>query len=508
MKRLTTAALTAATVLGLLTAAPASADPLDSFRRQTLSWRSCEDPRLDPAGAQCADVTVPVDYSAPGGETMTVAISRLPATDPARRHGVLLSNPGGPGGPGLDYPIDLSAGMTPEVRARYDLIGMDPRGIGRSAAVNCRWQEGFWIQSAGLDAGDFATSTARQAGLAAQCAANEGPRLRHITTRNTARDMDLIRSVLGEDRISYFGASYGTYLGAVFSQLFPDRADRFVLDSAVDPEHYGASEMLRAMGPVNEAAFDLWADWTAARDGEYRFGTDRSAVRESVQAMVRRAKERPIRIGEFTVDQHSLPTLLFAELDDPRKYPLLAAQLRQLADAADGVTVTPEPGLAASLSFMLTAQPRDLSTATAVLCGDAEVPRDPDWYRRNIEASRAEQPLFGAFANSITPCAFWAPPVEPTTVIDNAVPSLIVQSTGDTRTTFAGAQVMHRALRGSRLVTLPDVPIHWIYGNYPNGCVSAAVNTYLLDGTLPGTDLTCRDEAGSPSERPGSGAVR
>lgn len=494
MKRLTTAALTAATALGLLTAAPASADPLDSFRQQTLSWRSCDDPRLDPAGAQCAEVTVPVDYSAPRGETMTVAISRLPATDPARRHGVLLSNPGGPGGPGLDFTIDLQAGMTPEVRARYDLIGMDPRGIGRSTAVNCRWQEGFWIQSAGLDAVDFAANTARQAGLAAQCAATEGTRLRHITTRNTARDMDLIRSVLGEDRISYFGTSYGTYLGAVFTQLFGDRADRFVLDSAVDPERYGASEMLRDMGPVNEAAFDLWADWAAANDSEYRFGTDRSAVREFVQAMVRRAEEQPIRIGEFTVDQRGLPTLLFAELDDPRKYPMLAGQLRQLADAADGATVTPGPELAASLSFMLTAQPRDLSTATAVLCGDAEVPRDPAWYWRNIEASRADQPLFGAFANNITPCAFWAPPAEPPTVIDNAVPSLIVQSTGDTRTTYAGARVMHRALRGSRQVTLADVPIHWIFAHYPNTCVGDAVNAYLLDGTLPATDFTCRDE--------------
>ncbi|MEV0061288.1 alpha/beta hydrolase [Nocardia sp. NPDC050718] len=501
MKRLITAALAATATLGLLTTAPASADPLDDFRHQALSWRSCDDPRLDPAGAQCADVTVPVDYSDPGGATMTVAISRLPATDPAQRRGVMLSNPGGPGGPGLDFVVDIRGGMTPEVAARYDLIGLDPRGIGRSTPVNCRWQEGFWTQSAGLDAADFAASTVRQAELAARCATTEGARLRHITTRNTARDMDLIRSVLGEDRISYYGTSYGTYLGAVYTQLFGDRADHFVLDSAVDPERYGATDLLRDMGPANEAAFDLWAAWAAAHADEYRFGTDRFAVREFIQAMVRRAKDRPIRIGEFTVDQHSLPNILFAGLDDPRKYPMLAGQLRQLADAADGATVTPDPQLAATLAFMLKAEPRDLSTATAVLCGDAATPRDPAWYWRNIEDSRADQPLFGAFTNNITPCAFWAPPAEPKTVVDNAVPSLIVQSTGDTRTTYPGALGMHRALRGSRLVTLPDVPIHWIYGNYPNDCVSAAVNTYLLDGTLPATDLTCRDEAGSGAVR-------
>ncbi|GAD84689.1 alpha/beta hydrolase [Nocardia asteroides] len=495
--------LGAAVVAGLLAAVPASADGLDTFRDQELTWQTCDDPRLDPVGAQCADVTVPVDYSAPDGETMTVAISRLPATDPARRRGVLLSNPGGPGGPGLDFVVDIRNAMTPEVAAGYDLIGLDPRGIGRSTPVNCRWREGFWIESAGFGDADFAASTVRQGELAAQCAATEGARLRHITTRNTARDMDLIRSVLGEDRISYFGTSYGTYLGAVYTQLFGDHADRFVLDSAVDPARYGATEMLRDMGPANEAAFDLWADWAAAHAGEYRFGADRSAVREFVQTMVRRAKDQPIRIGDFTVDQHDLPNILFAGLDDPRKYPALAGQLRQLADAADGATVTPDPELAATLAFMLRAEPRDLSTATAVLCGDAASPSDPAWYRRNIEASRADQPLFGAFTNNITPCAFWALPAEPKTVVDNAVPSLIVQSTGDTRTTYPGALGMHRALRESRMVTLPDVPIHWIYGNYPNSCVSTAVNTYLLDGTLPATDLTCRDEAG-----PASGATR
>ncbi|MGW0640592.1 alpha/beta hydrolase [Nocardia salmonicida] len=501
MRRALMAVAVSAITAGLLTATTASADidPLERFRNQSLTWQPCDDSRLDPAGAQCAEVTVPVDYSAPRAETMTVAISRLPATDPAKRRGVLLSNPGGPGAPGLDLMIDVREGMSSDVRDRYDLIGMDPRGIGRSTPVNCRWQHGFGLESAGLDGAGFAESIAQQAELAALCAANEGPRLNHITTRNTARDMDVIRAVLGEDRISYFGTSYGTYLGAVFSQLFPERSDRFVLDSAVDPEHYGSVGMIRAMGPVNEAAFDRWAGWVAAHNTEFRFGADRSAVRGTVQDMVRRANDMPIRIGEFTVDEHSLPMVLYRGLDDPRNYPLLARQLRQLADAADGMEVRPEPELAASLAFMLTAQPRDYSPALAVLCGDVEVPRDPAWYWRNIEASRADQPLFGAFANNIPPCAFWAPPVEQPTVIGNAVPSLIVQSTDDTRTTHAGAQVMHRALTGSRMVTLEDVAVHWIYGNYPNTCVDTTVNAYLRDGTLPDTDLICQDDPGRES---------
>ncbi|TQM29200.1 alpha/beta hydrolase [Nocardia bhagyanarayanae] len=486
-----------ATLAALLTAAPATADAgLDRFHHQRLTWKSCDDPRLDPLGAQCADVTVPVDYAAPQGRTLTVVISRIPAADPAQRRGVVLSNPGGPGGPGLDAMVDVREAMTDEVRARYDLIGMDPRGVGRSNPVNCHWPRGFALQSAGVDAASYAESVAQQAELAARCVATEGDRIRHITTRNTARDMDVVRAALGEDRISYFGTSYGTYLGAVYTQMFPQRTDRVVLDSSVDPQRYGPVGMVQDMGPANEAAFDRWADWAAARDGEYRFGADRAAIRATVLDLVRRANERPIRLGEFELDDHSVPMVLFVGLDDPRQYEQVANQLRQLLDAAAGAPVEPSPELAAVLGFMLAARPSDNSAQMAIMCGDVDAPHDPSWYWRNIEASRASQPLFGAFADNITPCAFWPGPIESPTTIGNSVPSLIVQATGDTRTTYPGALAMHRALTGSRMVTLQDVPIHSIFGRYPNDCVYAAVNAYFRDGTLPDGDLTCQDEPG------------
>ncbi|MEV0034119.1 alpha/beta hydrolase [Nocardia sp. NPDC050793] len=489
-------AAAAAVLAGFLIAAPASAGAgPDRFYDQRLSWKSCDDPRLDPLGAQCADVTVPLDYAAPQGKTLTVVISRIPASDPAQRRGVMLSNPGGPGGAGLDTMVDVREAMTEDVRARYDLIGMDPRGVGRSSPVNCGWPRGFGLQSAGLDAASYAESVAQQAELAARCVATEGERLRHITTRNTARDMDVVRAVLGEDRISYFGTSYGTYLGAVYTQMFPERADRIVLDSAVDPQRYG-SGMIQDMGPANEAAFDLWADWAAVHDSEYRFGADRAAVRATVLDLVRRANERPVRLGEFELDDHSIPMVLFIGLDDPRQYEQVANQLRRLLDAAAGALVEPTRELAAVLAFMLAARPSDDSAQMAIMCGDVEAPRDPGWYWRNIEASRASEPLFGAFADNITPCAFWPSPIESPTSIGNSVPSLIVQSTGDTRTTYGGALAMHRALTGSRMVTLRDVPIHSIFGRYPNACVYAAVNGYFRDGTLPASDLTCQDDPG------------
>lgn len=475
------------------TSTDANAEPpaLERFYSQQLDWKACDDPKLDPAGAQCTDVTVPLNYADPQGPTTTVAISRLTSPEPARRRGVMLSNPGGPGGSGLDFMLGVGAAMTPDVRAQYDLIGMDPRGIGRSAAIDCHWPRGFGLESAGVDAAGYAESVATHADLAARCAATEGARLPHISTRNTARDMDVIRGALGVEKVSYFGTSYGTYLGAVFTQMFPQRSDRIVLDSAANPETYGSVGMMRAMGPVNEAALDLWADWAAAHDSEYHFGSDRAAVRATIVELIQRSAQEPIRLGEFTVDDHTLPILLFVALDDVRNYELLAGQVRQLRDAADGQVVQPDDTLRESLEMMFVPGKQDGSPQLAVLCGDVPAPRDPAFYLRNIEQARAEQPVFGAFANNITSCAFWAPPAQAPTVVDNSVPSLILNSTGDTRTPYEGAQVLHQKMTGSVFVTLRDVPIHYIFGRFPNTCVYGAVNAYLRDGTLPAADLTC-----------------
>lgn len=469
-------------------------EPMERYTGQRLDWKGCDDPGLDGVGAQCADVTVPVNYAEPQGKTMTVAISRMTATDPAQRRGIMMGNPGGPGGAGLDQMVELSKAMTPDVRARYDLIGMDPRGVGRSSAVNCHWPTGFGLRSGGNDAASYARNVAIQTDLAARCVAAEGERLPQISTRNTARDMDIVRGLLGEERINYFGTSYGTYLGAVYAQMFPQRADRFVLDSSVDPYRYGPVGMVQDMGPANEAAFDLWADFTAARDSEYRLGATREAVRATVTDLIRRAGDHPIRYGSFDIDDQTLPLLVFTKVDDPRKYPELAETVRQLADAATGATVQPIAETDAALRVLLHAEPRDVSPQMAVMCGDAAAPHDPAWYWSNIEAARPTLPIFGALTNNLTPCVGWPAPAEPLTVIDNSHPILIVQATGDTRTTYGSAQAMHRALTGSRMVTLDNVAIHSVFGNYPNKCADAAVNTYFRDGTLPAADLTCQDD--------------
>lgn len=463
---------------------------LDSYYQQDIEWTACGDAMLDQAGAQCAEVTVPLDYSKPQGRTIQVAISRLKATDTENRRGIMLSNPGGPGGAGLQFMVYIKGAMTADVSSRYDLIGMDPRGVGRSAAIDCAWPIGHMLWSAGLDRSDFDAAVRTQADLARRCAQKEGDRLAHITTRNTARDMDVIRAALGEAKVSYLGFSYGTYLGSVFTQMFPHRSDRIVLDSAIDPTAYMTGS-IRNSGPLNEAALDDWASWTAARDAEYHLGATRQQVRATVEGLIRQAARSPIRIGEHLLDERFLPMTLFTLLFDARYDAHLADRVRQIADAAAGKLVEPSQDFDYELRFMLEGQPQDLSSQAAVICGDTAVQRNPEWYWRNIQRSRAEQPVFGPYANNITACAFWAPPRERPTTVRNKVPALIVQATHDTRTVYQEGVNLHRAMSASRLVTLKDVRMHGIFGRLPNTCVQGAVNTYLRDGTLPRADITC-----------------
>ncbi|MEU1428053.1 alpha/beta hydrolase [Nocardia sp. NPDC005746] len=467
---------------------------LNRFTQQQLEWGSCESDLLDRAGAQCAQVTVPLNYAEPQGRTISVAISRIRATDPSHRRGILLSNPGGPGGRGLDLPVRLARAAPSYPWGLYDLIGMDPRGVGRSTPVHCGWPIGESFQSAGAGLGSFGESAATQADLAARCLAADNGLLPHITTRNTARDIDLVRMLLGEDRINYFGMSYGTYLGAVYTQMFPERTDRMVLDSAVDPARYGNDVMIQDQGAPLEAALDALADWIAARAEQYRLGATRSDVRAAVSGLIEQAARQPIRVGAYNVDDHWLPSVLFGYLHDSRRFDDAANALRQLMAAAAGQPAEPSADLEQTLGGLLTPTADDaiasVESSTAVVCGDVEAQRDPGWYWRNVEFSRVEQPVFGPLVNNISPCAFWPAPVEPRTDVHNATPVLIVQATGDPVAAYQEGVGLHRAMTASRLVTLQDVIVHGAF-TVPSSCVSQAVETYLRDGGLPATDLAC-----------------
>lgn len=476
---------------------------LDRYYDQRLTWGTCmQSPDdttgrdLDKAGVQCANVTVPLDYAAPRGRTITVAISRLKATDTRHRIGAILLNNGGPGGTAVDSPPVVRKAMK-KVGARYDIVGFDPRFVGRSTPLDCGWPVSFPWFSAGAGRAGFDRHVALSKSLAAKCRATNASVLPHVTTRNTARDMDVIRGALGERKISYLGYSYGTYLGTVYTQLFPGRYDRMVLDGAIDPRAYTPRLMKDAVRE-NDAALSAWATWAAGHHTTYTLGRTRTAVLATVDGVMAKAARGPLTVGTepgtFRLDDTHIPTLLFMGLadDTDASRAFLAEQVSVLSKAAKGQQVPLSPEFTEQLRFALTGEGSAFgSVQTAILCGDVPASRNPELYWRDIERTRAAHPLFGPLTENIGPCAFWDAPREHPTRIRHDAPSLIVAATGDPRTTYRGSVALHDQLPSSKLLTLKNANRHAVYGEYGNACVDTKVNRYLATGKLPRKDEVC-----------------
>ncbi|MET8978241.1 alpha/beta fold hydrolase [Streptomyces sp. NPDC004539] len=483
--------------LPLTTPAASASSPLSPFYEQRLDWQSCvtgpddtTGKELEQAGAKCADVTVPLDYANPGGRTVTVAISRIRATDTAHRIGPLLLNGGGPGGSTIgDAP--WIHGALKEVAGRYDIVGVDPRFVGRSTPLDCKWPTGTSIWGAGTRF-ERAASFARD--LAERCRRGAGDVLPYVTTRNTARDMDVIRAALGERKISYLGYSYGSYLGEVFATMFPARVERMVLDGVIDPARY-SPRLLRQTESENRAALTDWADWAAARHAAYGLGASRDAVLKTVDGIQAAATRGPLTVGAYQVDERVVPVVLFTGLsqDNDQAYGELALAVRDLKRAAQGVPVEPVASLAETLRFVLTGDESAYgSVQSAILCGDVAAPRDPEVYRRDVERGRSVEPLFAPVTRNIGPCAFWDAPREAPTTVRDDFPALLVNATGDPRTTYAGALAQRRNWPSSRLITLAGPAQHAVFGVYGNSCADEGVRAYLSSGRLPAGDVTCR----------------
>ncbi|PCG82942.1 alpha/beta hydrolase [Streptomyces sp. WZ.A104] len=471
-------------------ASPAK-DPLRRYTQQKLQWKRCD--AKGPDNFQCATLRVPLDYSDPGGRTIGLAISRLKAGSATSRHGVLLLNPGGPGVPGLRLPVDPLMKFPAEVKRRYDLVGFDLRGAGQSSPVACGLTAGEQADQP-YKAETFAKDVDRARTIAGKCRARAGDELAHLTTRNSARDMDVIRAALGERRISYLGISYGTYLGAVYMQLFPQRADRIVLDSATDPTRIYRG-MFQDMAKAAEQAFTRWAAWTARRHTAYGLGGTPAEVRKSYWDLIARANREPVLFEGRTLTGDGIRA-------DNRTFfhvRKAAERIAGLKEAAEGRN----PGASGTAGQVQESDDNYASIAWSFMCADTRTwSHDPEEYRREAIRDKARYPLYGDFAAAIRPCAFWEQGSEPQTRIDNKVGALITQNEWDSQTPLFAAQAMHRALRGSRMLTVAGGEGHSVlYAQDGSACADRAATVYLTTGRLPAEDLTCRATAGQ-KQRP------
>ncbi|MEU3354389.1 alpha/beta fold hydrolase [Streptomyces sp. NPDC037389] len=474
---------------------------------QQPAWGSCvrgsDDSagrELEAAGARCAQLAVPLDHTRPGGRTLTVALARIPAADTAHRVGALVVNEGGPGDPVIDF-LPARRAALGTTGARFDLVGVDPRFTGRSTPLDCGWDTGSYFRSAGHDRAGFRRTAALEQDLARRCRARAGARdlLPFASTRDVARDLDLVRAALGEQRLSYLGISYGTYLGEVYTAMFPGRTDRMVLDGVHEPGHlapwpeYGTES-------VNEEALRHWATWAAARNGTYGLGVSADAVLSTVAQITAASAQRPLRVGDYLLDEHVVPVLFYGVLGDDTEATdaQIAVMTGTLRQAATTGRAEPDPGLAELLPSLLSAQGSAYASAqTAFLCADTPGPRDTEVFWHAVQRSRQRHPLFGPLLNNTTPCAFWAPPRERPTTIGGDTAALMVNATGDPRVPYDEARAMHTRWPSSRMITVTDSFRHAVYGaDYGNACVNDTINAYLASGNLPPADLKCA--AGRP----------
>ncbi|MGP3980809.1 alpha/beta hydrolase [Streptomyces sp. KR80] len=490
-----------AALIPALTPATASAasSPMKQYLQQKPKWHRCDN--KSPANYQCATIKVPLDYSRPDGKKIELAISRMKTRATGERHGVLLLNPGGPGGEGLSMPLNMAAELPKSVKRHYDLVGFDPRGVGQSSPVSCGLtdKEADWQRPYKPNTFDKDVRWART--VAEKCRAKGGGKLRHLTTRNTARDMDVIRTVLGEKKISYLGYSYGTYLGAVYTQMFPQHADRFVLDSAVDPERVWRG-MIQVWAEGAEPAFTRWSEWTAQRAATYKLGDTPEEVRKTFWDLVAQADREPIEFEGQRLTGDDLRAgsraMFFSVRDAAERVVALKKAAEGRQPALTGTPrVTPRP---APPSFGR-AVPSDNQTASfwSVVCADTRSwPRDPEQYRRDAVRDKARYPLYGDFASNIMPCAFWGNGSEPATKVNNKVGALILQNEWDSQTPLSSGLGLHRTLSGSRMVTVDEGEGHGIYGT--KSCADKTATAYLTTGKLPAKDLTCRAPAGQAQD--------
>ena len=496
-------AVTTLTVLGV--AACDSADDEDTPAAAALAWGPCpaaapgvtRDPRLT-----CAKVKVPLDYGRPDGTTIEVGISRLGATDPAKRHGVLLLNPGGPALAGLDTPGAMAPTLPKSVLDGYDLIGFDPRGVGTSTPQSCGLENPSVAALFPYPAADGSIDANVQAAraTAGKCAAQAGENLRYFTTANTARDLDRVREALGEAKISYWGQSYGTYLGAVYNALYPDRADRVILEGNVDPAHVWAGEA-ESWGKGMAERFPDAAAVAAAQNGALGLGATPAEVTRAYLALADRLDRRPAPVPGTpqSLSGAMLRGVTYALLIHNDTLPVLAQVWKAAADLADGHVTEADGKVLTQVFADSPATPgvpadNQATMFLALTCGDAEWSHDVGSYAQRTAADRKTWPLTAGMPANIWPCAFWPQPAEKPVAVtaEGTRNTLILQNRRDHATPWDSGIGLRHALGNRAAFVGVDNGGHYVY-HEGSACADNATVAFLDTGRLPEKDLDCTD---------------
>jgi pimeloyl-ACP methyl ester carboxylesterase len=470
-------------------AASASVAPAGSVglvpQASTLNWRACGDQL---AGLQCASLQVPLNYADPGGRKITIALSMVPATAPrSEQQGVMLVNPGGPGEPGRSLAADVAAGISPQVAATYDIVGFDPRGVGNSSpSLSCdpNFFKGVRPDYIPANAAAEQVLINRAKAYAAACEQRYGWFLPYETTANTARDMDAIRQAFGVKQVTYYGFSYGTYLGQVYGTMFPGQVRRMVLDSTVDPTGAWYADNI-GQDYAFQGRIEAFFAWAAKYDSTYHLGSTAAQVQASYYKVRAKLKKTPIAGPDG-------PTVGPDELDDTI---LLGGYLNAVwPQFAQALSLYLNQGSGAALLTQFDqwgAQSENtFAVYNAVECADVNWPRS--WARWQSDTEHVYQTApFEAWDNAWfnAACAFWpvSGPAQPFQVNGAKLPPvLMLQGTLDAATPYAGAQNAHKLLPSARMVVVEGGGNHGqSLESPPDTCVQNYLNNYLATGAVP-----------------------
>ncbi|WP_162605337.1 alpha/beta hydrolase [Jiangella ureilytica] len=492
------------TVAMVATAMPASADArspsaVDTSGHRQVGWTACG-PRLE-----CASVPVPLDWDRPSGATISLSVIRHLASDPEERIGSLFFNPGGPGGSGVGAVAERGDSLDALTQGRFDIVGWDIRGSGGSAPVSCfddaAARAGFWeglpVPTTGAEERRYFAKTVA---LAHRCGELNGDLLAHISTVDTARDLDHLRRLVGDQRLSYLGESYGTHIGQTYANLFPNRVRAMALDGLVDSAAAAAG-----LGPVLASSL-RGTDQVFRRFLELceTAGPDRCAlaghgpVAARVELLLDRLRHAPIPApdadppGVLTYGE-TLTALKFVGLPNPALWPQVAALL-EAAFQGDGSAIANIAAGATSDEARLTLQEQGV----ALVCADTPARRHPAAWPSAVGrlemVSRVAGPVVG-WINA--PCASWpaASPDRHTGPWNATTPNpiLLIGTRFDPNTPLASARLADRRLGNAVLL------IHDGYGHLsrrdPSTCVIEATGRYLVGLVTPPSGTVC------PSDR-------
>lgn len=487
-----------------------STDKLTGLASQRLDWKACTAPSVAEGGGrapsplpggtrwECSFMKAPLDYAKPDGDTIDLALIRAKTRDKKGRIGSLIFNFGGPGGSGITG-LPSFAKDYEKLRARYDLVSFDPRGVGNSDGVKCendRRLDVYYAEDSTPDTpAEVKTFTKGLATYAAACEKNSGSVLPHVGTTNAARDMELMRKVLGDSKLHYFGISYGTELGGVYAHLYPKSVGRAVFDAVVDPTQNSEQGSLGQAKGFQLALNNFEKDCIARGDACTLPGSTPKEIQGFITRLLARLDKRPIAgIGTRKLTQTQATNGIAQALYSKEFWPYLEQGL----DEADGGSGALLLALSDSMNGRdQYGQYSNLQAANvAINCADSKERYTLAQTRAKLPEFRKASPVFGTFLGwGMMSCSTW--PVSgqwstPDVSAKGAAPILIVGNTGDPATPYAGAKAMANAL-GKGVGA--EITYHGQgHGSYDSGnpCVQGAVNGYLLNGKVPPAGTVCR----------------